>query len=69
MVFRLGECSDLRCLTLWLYRLCSVVPLLGQGMGLALHGIWVFVLGTGSGLQKRMVQKVCKRLQRERGES
>ena len=45
----------------------SVVPLLGWGLGLALHGISVFVLGTGSGLRERMVQKERERLQRERG--
>ena len=46
----------------------SVYPLLGWGLGLALHGISVFVLGTGGGLRERMVQKERKRLQRERGE-
>lgn len=44
----------------------SVYPLLGWGLGLALHGISVFVLGTGSGLRERMVQKERERLQRER---
>ena len=34
----------------------SVYPLLGWGLGLALHGISVFVLGTGGGLRERMVQ-------------
>ncbi|MBU0748727.1 MAG: 2TM domain-containing protein [Gammaproteobacteria bacterium] len=43
----------------------SVYPLLGWGLGLALHGISVFVLGTGSGLRERMVQKERERLQRE----
>ena len=47
----------------------SVAPLLGWGLGLALHGISVFVLGKGSGLRERMVQKERERLQRERGES
>ena len=46
----------------------SVFPLLGWGLGLALHGISVFVLGTGSGLRERMVQKERERLQRELGE-
>ncbi|UCU98149.1 2TM domain-containing protein [Acidovorax radicis] len=44
----------------------SVYPLLGWGLGLALHGISVFVLGTGSGLRERMVQKERERLQRQR---
>ncbi len=43
----------------------SVYPLLGWGLGLALHGISVFVLGTGSGLRERMVQKEREKLQRE----
>lgn len=47
----------------------SVFPLLGWGLGLALHGISVFVLGTGSGLRERMVQKERERLLREREKS
>lgn len=43
----------------------SVFPLLGWGLGLALHGISVFVLGTGSGLRERLVQKERERLLRE----
>lgn len=44
----------------------SVVPLLGWGLGLALHGLSVFLLGTGSELRERMVQKERERLQRPR---
>lgn len=44
----------------------SVYPLLGWGLGLALHGVSVFVLGTGSGLRERMVQKERERLLRDR---
>lgn len=44
----------------------SVYPLLGWGLGLALHGISVFMLGTGSGLRERMVQKERERLLRDR---
>jgi hypothetical protein len=44
----------------------SVYPLLGWGLGLVLHGISVFVLGTGSGLRERMVQKEREQLLRER---
>ena len=47
----------------------SVLPLLGWGLGLALHGISVFMLGAGGGLRERMVQKERERLQRERGGS
>lgn len=42
----------------------SIYPLLGWGLGLVLHGISVFVLG--SGLRERLVQKERERLQRER---
>lgn len=42
----------------------SVFPLLGWGLGLALHGISVFVLGKGSGLRERMVQREREALQR-----
>jgi len=35
-------------------------------VGLALHGISVFMLGTGSSLHERMVQKERERLQRQR---
>ena len=44
----------------------SVFPVLGWGLGLALHGISVFVLGAGSSLRENMVQRERKRLQRER---
>lgn len=43
----------------------SVVPFLAWGLGLALHGIAVFVLGSGSGLRDRMVKKERERLQRQ----
>ena len=42
-------------------------PMLGWGVGLALHGISVFVLGKGSGLRERMVQKERERLERDQG--
>ena len=41
-------------------------PMFGWGLGLLLHGVSVFVLGTGSGLRERMVRKERERLQRER---
>jgi hypothetical protein len=51
------------------HRRWSVMPLLGWGVGLALHGISVFLLGAGGGLRERMVQKERERLQRERGDA
>lgn len=45
----------------------SVFPLLGWGLGVALHGVSVFVLGSGSGLRERLVQKERERLQRLHG--
>ena len=45
----------------------SVFPLVGWGLGLALHGISVFMLGTGSDLRERLVQKERERLQRRQG--
>lgn len=45
----------------------SVKPLLGWGLGLALHGISVWFLGAGGGLRERLVQRERDRLvQRER---
>lgn len=52
----------------WGQRPWSVFPLLGWGLGLALHGVSVFVLGTGSSLRERMVRRERERLQRERQE-
>lgn len=51
------------------HRRWSVMPLLGWGVGLALHGASVFLLGAGGGLRERMVQKERERLQRERGDA
>ena len=42
----------------------NIYPALGWGLGLALHGVSVFVLGTGSGLRERMVQREKEALQR-----
>jgi hypothetical protein len=44
----------------------AIYPALGWGLGLALHGVSVFVLGTGSDLRERMIQKERERLQRRR---
>jgi hypothetical protein len=43
-------------------------PLLGWGLGLALHGISVFVIGSGSGLRERLEQRERDKLLRERGD-
>jgi len=48
------------------YRTWSTGPLFWWGFGLAMHGLSVFVLGTGSGFRERMVQKERERLLRER---
>ena len=43
----------------------TIYPAMGWGLGLALHGIAVFLLGSGSGLRERMVHKERERLLRE----
>ncbi len=48
------------------FRRWSLFPVFGWGLGLALHGLSVFVLGSGGGLRERMVQKERERLLRER---
>ncbi len=45
----------------------SLYPMLGWGLGLVLHGVAVFVLGSGSGLRERLIEKERERLRRERG--
>lgn len=47
-------------------RAWSIKPVLGWGLGLLMHGIAVFVLGSGSNLRERMVHKERERLLRER---
>ena len=44
----------------------SIYPMLGWGLGLVLHGVAVFLLGSGSGLRERMIEKERERLRRER---
>jgi len=43
----------------------SIYPLLGWGLGLALHGISVFLLGAGGGFRERLVQQERDRLRRQ----
>lgn len=45
----------------------TMFPVVGWGLGLALHGISVFVLGPASGLRERMIRREREKLQRERG--
>jgi hypothetical protein len=40
----------------------SVYPAMGWGLGLALHGVAVFLLGAGSDLRERLVQRERDRL-------
>ena len=47
------------------HRQWTIYPALGWGLGLVLHGVSVFVLGSGSGLRDRMVQQERDRLQRK----
>jgi hypothetical protein len=47
------------------HRPWSPFPLLGWGLGLALHGVSVFLLGDGSGFRNRLLQRERERLQRE----
>ena len=44
----------------------SVVPLLGWGLGLALHGIAVFMLSSDGAVREHLVQHERDRLQRQR---
>lgn len=46
------------------HRPWSVFPLLGWGIGLALHGVAVFLLGDGSGLRDHLVERERARLRR-----
>ena len=48
------------------HRPWSVFPVLGWGLGLALHGVAVFVLGGGAALRERLVERERERLLRER---
>jgi hypothetical protein len=42
-----------------------VYPALGWGLGLVLHGLSVFVLGSGSAWRESLVQRERERLRRE----
>lgn len=49
-------------------RAWSVKPLLGWGLGLALHGVSVWFLSSGGGLRERLVQKERERLLRQQND-
>ncbi|WP_395689839.1 2TM domain-containing protein [Caenimonas koreensis] len=44
----------------------AIFPALGWGLGLAIHGVVVFLATGGGGLQDRMVQQERERLQAQR---
>ncbi len=44
------------------HRSWSIFPALGWGLGLLLHGVAVFVLGNGSGLHERMVERERRKI-------
>lgn len=44
----------------------SLAPVLGWGLGLALHGVSVFVISRGSDLRERLVRKEREKLLRDR---
>ncbi len=46
------------------HRPWSVYPLLGWGLGLVLHGLSVFVLGSGSSLRERLEEREREALRR-----
>ena len=48
------------------HRPWSIYPAFGWGVGLALHGLAVFLLGSGSGLRERLEQRERERLQQRR---
>ena len=48
------------------HRPWSIYPALGWGVGLALHGLAVFLLGSGSDLRERLEQRERERLQQRR---
>ena len=48
------------------YRPWNLYPAAGWGLGLLLHGISVFVLGAGSGLRERLIERERRKLRRDR---
>ncbi len=46
----------------------TMYPVLGWGLGLALHGVSVFLLGAGGGLRNSLVRKERERLHRQQSD-
>ncbi len=44
----------------------SMFPAMGWGLGLAFHGVGVFILGSGCSMRERLVRRERERLERER---
>ncbi len=44
----------------------NIYPAMGWGLGLAMHGLGVFVLGPGSSLRENMIRRERERLEQER---
>ena len=53
-------------LSLWHGRAWAAFPLLGWGLGLALHGLSVWFAGAGSALREAMVERERTRLTAQR---
>lgn len=51
-------------LSLWQGRHWAMFPLLGWGLGLALHGFVVFVLGPGNAVRERLIANERAKLER-----
>lgn len=43
----------------------TVYPLLGWGLGVALHGVSVFIMGSGSGFRDRLIERERDKLRRQ----
>ena len=56
-------------LSLWQGRHWAAFPLLGWGLGLAIHGVAVWFAGAGSALRDGMVQRERARLTAQRNPS
>ncbi len=53
-------------LSLWHGKVWAAFPLLGWGLGLAIHGVAVWFAGAGSALRETMVQRERARLVAQR---
>ena len=53
----------------WRSRPWNPYATLGWGLGLALHGVSVFLLGQGGGFREKLVQQERERLQRQQNDT